>query len=480
MKTLIRGGFVVAFDGGTHKVHRDGAVVYEGDKILHAGGGDYGGEVDRAIDAEGKLVIPGLISTHFHANSEAGGRIIADIGRPDFFQTGFLNYSAVPVGRQGMRSMERAEVGGKFAAVDLLKGGCTTAVELGGEPNYEDLARVMGEVGIRAYLGPCFQSCFHRTGDRGQLVYEWDEEGGHKRLDRAVDFIRKFNGTFDGRIRGILNPAQADTCSPELLARTREAAAELDVLVQIHAAQNQMEFHEILRRHRLTPVEFLADVGLLGPRTLLGHCIITSAHSFSAFPGGRDLEIIAESGSSVAHCPLVFARRGNALQSFSGYLRAGINVTIGTDTYPRDMISEMRWASLIGKIMDHDYAAATSRDVFHAATLGAARALEREDLGRLAPGAKADVTIVNLKNLRIGPVYDPIRALVNCASAADVDMVIVDGRVVVEEGRVKGVDEDALLAEVQTESEKQWASIPQFHWQGLTIDELSPPSFPWG
>ncbi len=81
MKTLIRGGFVVAFDGGTHKVHRDGAVVYEGDKILHAGGGDYGGEVDRAIDAEGKLVIPGLISTHFHANSEAGGRIIATATR---------------------------------------------------------------------------------------------------------------------------------------------------------------------------------------------------------------------------------------------------------------------------------------------------------------------------------------------------------------------------------------------------------------
>ena len=479
MKTLIRGGFVVAFEKGTHKIFREGDVVFEDDRILHAGG-KQAEDFDRIIDAKGKLVLPGLICTHFHANGEAGGRIISDIGRPDFFQTGYLNYWAVPMGREGIRSMEKPEIGGKYAVVDLLKGGCTTAVELGNEPHYEDLAHVIGELGIRAYVGPSFQSCFHRTGDRGQLAYEWDEKAGEKRLDQAIEFFRKFNGTYDDRIRGILNPAQVDTCAPELLSRARQAGEELQAPLQIHTAQNLMEFHEILRRYRMTPVEFLADVGLLGPRILLGHCIITSAHSFSAFPGGRDLEIIANSRSSVAHCPLVFARRGNALQSFSGYLKAGINVTIGTDTYPRDMISEMRWASLIGKIMDHDFAAATARDVFNAATLGGARALGRDDLGRLAPGAKADITIVDLQNLRIGPVYDPIRALINCASTADVETVIVDGRIVVEEGRVKGVDEDTLLDQVQVEANRQWESFSEFHWQGRTLEEFAPTSFPWG
>ncbi|MFQ5914740.1 MAG: chlorohydrolase family protein [Nitrospinota bacterium] len=479
MKTLIRGGYVVAFDGESHRVYRDGAVVLEGSNIVHAGG-PYKGETDREIDAPGKLVMPGLVNTHFHANGEAGGRIIADVGRPDFFQTGYLNYWAVPAGRKGIRSLERAEVGGKYALVELLKSGCTTAVELGNEPNYEDLVGVAGELGIRAYLGPGFSSCVHRTGDRGQLVNEWDEPRGLKGLERACEFVRSYDGAFEGRVRGILNPAQADTCSPELLVRAREAAEELGVPVQIHTAQNLMEFHEILRRYRMTPVEFLADVGLLSLRTLLGHCIITTAHSFSAFPGGRDLEIIAASGSSVAHCPLVFARRGNALQSFSRYLKAGINLSLGTDTYPRDLIGEMRWASLIGKIMDHDFAAATARDVFNAATLGGARALGREDLGRLAPGARADVAVVDLTDLRIGPFRDPIRALVNCASSADVERVIVDGRVVVEDGRVRGVDEDVLRAEVQAEAEKQWASLCQFHWQGLPADDLSPPSFPWG
>ena len=479
MKTLIRGGYVVAFDGETHRVYRDGAVVFEGDRVLHAGG-DYEGETDRIIEARGKLISPGLICTHFHANGEAGGRIISDVGRPDYFQTGFLNYSAIPPGRKGIRSMEKPEVGGKSAIVELLKSGCTTAVELGGEPHYEDLTHVIGDLGLRAYVGPSYQSCYYRTGDRGQLTYEWNEKGGEEGLEQAIEFVRKFDGAYEGRIRGILNPAQVDTCTPELLGQTRDAAAELGCLVQTHTSQNLMEFHEILRRTRLTPVEFLADVGLLGSATLLGHCIITSTHSLSAFPGGRDLEIISESGSSVAHCPLVFARRGIGLESFSAYLKAGINVTIGTDTYPRDMISEMRWVSLIGKIMDHNYGSASARDVFNAATLGGARALRREDLGRLIPGAKADITIVDMTNFRIGPILDPIRALVNCASSADVETVIVAGRTVVEEGRVVGIDESALLAEVQSQAEQQWASVPDFHWQGLSPEEFSPPSFPWG
>ena len=479
MKTTIRGGYVVAFDGETHRVHRDGSVVFEDSRIVHAGGAD-GEDAEHVIDARGKLVLPGLINTHFHANSEAGGRIIADVGRPDFFQTGYLNYWAVPVGKKGIRFLERAEAGGKYAMVELLKSGCTTAVELGNEPNYEDLVAVAGELGLRAYMGPSFSSCFHRTGDRGQLVYEWNEAGGRDGLKRARDLVRNFDGAYNGRIRGILNPAQADTCSPELLAAARDAAEALDVPVQVHASQNLMEFHEILRRCRMTPIEFLADVGILGPRTLLGHCIVTTAHSFSAYPGGRDLEVIADSGSTVAHCPLVFARRGNALQSFSRYRKAGINISLGTDTYPRDLISEMRWASLMGKVVDHDFAAATARDVFNAATLAGARALGREDLGRLSPGAKADIVIVDLANLRVGPLRDPIRALVNCASSADVETVIIDGRVVVEGGRVNGVDEEALLAEVQAEADQQWESLPRFHWQGLTADELSPPSFPWG
>src|SRR5207247_2159080 len=170
-------------------------------------------------------------------------------------------------------------------------------------------------------------------------------------LDRAKAFIGKHAGSYEGRIQGMLFPYQVDTCSPTLLRATRKAADELGVGIEIHAGQNLLEFHEILRRHTMTPIEYLADTGLLAPGAIVGHCIVNTAHHLAAVPAGRDLEILAQSGASVAHCPLVFARRGNALESFAKFRKAGINVGLGTDTYPRDLISEMRWASNLCKIV---------------------------------------------------------------------------------------------------------------------------------
>ena len=124
-----------------------------------------------------------------------------------------------------------------------------------------------------------------------------------------------------------------------------------------------------------------------------GHCLLTTAHRLAALPGGRDLDLLAGSGAAVAHCPLVFARRGNALESFHRYRARGITVGLGTDTYPRDMISEMRLAALLCKVVERDFLVGTAADVFTAATLEGAKALRRDDIGRLAPGYNADVVV---------------------------------------------------------------------------------------
>jgi cytosine/adenosine deaminase-related metal-dependent hydrolase len=475
MRTLIQGGDVVAYADGGHRLLRGGVLVLENDRVLFVGRA-FGGPVDRRVDATGQLIIPGLVNLHCHADVEAGGRLIADIGRRDFFQAGFLNYFTAPRGVEPLPYREDYRVGGKFALVELLRGGCTTVVEIG--PASEDLVPIVGALGLRAYLSPGYKSAGYCLTPEGSLVYEWSEDEGRAGLERAKDFIRKYDGAFDGRLRGMLFPYQVDTCTPALLRATRAAAAELGVGIEIHAGQNLLEFHEILRRYTRTPVEFLADTGLLGRDTILGHCIISTAHRLAALPGGRDLEILARSGASVAHCPLVFARRGNALESFHRYRAAGVNVGLGTDTYPRDLISEMRWASLTCKIVEHDFLVATAADVLTAATLGGARALGRDDLGRLAPGAKADAVVVDLQKLRIGPYRDPVKALVNCATADDVEHVWVDGRQVVEGGRVRGVDEAELLTEAQREADRLWASVPEWHWQKLTAEQLSPQSYP--
>lgn len=475
MRTLIEGGDVVAWSGGTHRLLPGGSLVLEDDRVAFVGR-RYAGPVDARLDARGRLVIPGFVNLHCHAEVEAGGRAIADAGRRDVFHAGFLNYYVCRPGTQSMFPREDRRIGAALTFVELLKSGCTTAVEVGAAD--ESVVEVAGRLGIRAYLSPGFKSATYRGRPDGTIVYDWDEAAGRAGLERATAFIREFDGACDGRIRGMLFPIQVDTCSPDLLRATRRAADVLGVGIEVHAGQNLFEFHEILRRYGKTPTEFLADVGILGPDAIVGHAILTTAHHLAGLPGGRDLEVLAATGATVAHCPLVFARRGNALESFHRYRKAGVGVGLGTDTYPRDMLAEMRWASLLCKIVEHDFLTATAAEVFTAATVGGAAALGREDLGRLAPGAKADVVLVDLRSLRIGPFRDPIRALVNCATTDDVERVFVNGRPVVEGGRVVGVDEAALLRDAQAEAERLWASWPEWHPEGLTVDQVSPPSFP--
>jgi 5-methylthioadenosine/S-adenosylhomocysteine deaminase len=475
MKTLIHGGDVVAHAAGGHRLLRNGALVFEDDRVTFVGRA-FAGPVDRRIDASGKLVIPGLVNIHCHADVEAGGRLIADVGRRDYFHTGFLNYYGARKGAMSLGPRQDPDVGGRFAMAEMLRNGCTTVVDIGVAA--ESHARIAGELGLRAYVSPAYKSAEYVVDAAGRLSYEEHEAEGVAGLERAKEFIRKHAGAHGGRIQGMLFPYQVDTCSPALLRATRKAADELGVGIEIHAGQNLLEFHEILRRHTMTPVEYLADTGLLGPDAIVGHCIISTAHHLAALPGGRDLEVLAQTGASVAHCPLVFARGGNALESFAKYRRAGINVGLGTDTYPRDLISEMRWASNLCKIVERDFTVATAADVFSAVTLGGARALRRDDLGRLAPGAKADIVLIDMRSFRMGPYRDPIKALVQCGTADDVDRVIVDGKTVVEDGHVVGLDEAALLAQAQAEADRLWSTVPEWHWQGLTADQLSPQSFP--
>ena len=473
--TLVTGGTVVAFRDGEHGLLRAGQVLCEDGEIVFVGRG-HDGPVDVTIDATGRLVIPGLIDTHCHAGTQAGERMIADVDDPQFFQAGFLNYWAVPAGKEGPVGLEEPEVGGAYMLAELLRGGTTTALELGNAS--EPFARVAEQVGIRLYAGAYCASARYALDERGTITWDWNEARGFAQLDHAERTLRAIDGTAGGRVRGMLCPAQVDTCSPELLRAAQAVAARLDVPMQIHTAQNLMEFQRMLALHGTTPVGFLDDLGLLGPRTILGHCIITDAHSLARIPNGTDLERIARAGSPVAHSPLVFARRGNLLESFDRYRRAGITVGIGTDTYPRDMLSELRLAAFMSKVAERSFRAGQARDVFNAATLGGARAVGRDDLGRIAPDARADIAIVNLHNLRIGPYHDPIRALVNCAVADDVETVLVDGRIVKRDGRLTTVDEADLLRIVQAAADHIWERVPDWHL-GLAVDEYSPPTFPW-
>jgi 5-methylthioadenosine/S-adenosylhomocysteine deaminase len=137
----------------------------------------------------------------------------------------------------------------------------------------------------------------------------------------------------------------------------------------------------------------------------------------------------------------------------------------------------MRYAALASRVADKSFLSGHPRDVFNAITLGGAKMLGREDLGRLQTGAKADITIVNLRGIAFGAVHDPIRSLMETAVSRDVRTVIVDGETLVENGSYLRFNEEELLDKVQAKGEQIWGSVPKWHWTGKEIDEVVPLSF---
>jgi len=487
MKTKIQGGYIVAFDGKGHRIIRDSVVVYEDDKVIHVAK-SYGGDVDQTIDAKGKLVCPGFINIHAVAS------ICITHFRLDALRRGGLYVSkAYVVDGVGELDLvgEDLETSALFCFVELLKGGATTSVPITAmtpsrweapKEQAETLARTAGELGARAYVSHHYRSGVKYWTEDGVIRYHWDEEAGRAGLEGGLRFAEEFEGSYDDRIRTMLFPAQSGTCSAELLRETKEAASERGLMIHMHVAEGLFtEFYEIQRRHGKTPVHYLYDMGFLDPDVIVTHVLYTTLNPVTGYPKRdmRDIELLAKSGATVAHCPVIYARGGRLLQSFGQYLRMGVNMAIGTDAFPMDMIMEMRYAAIMGKVADQDPLAVTARDVFNAATLGGAKALGREDLGRLAVGAKADIVIVDLTGLHVGLIDDPIKTLVYMASQRDIETVIVDGRVVVEGGRVPGVDEEKLARKANEVNQRQKMAFVRQNPMGLSAEEVFPPSFPW-
>ncbi|MBV9119676.1 MAG: hypothetical protein JOZ39_03130, partial [Chloroflexi bacterium] len=181
MRTLIQGGWVVGFDGRGHTLIPDGVVVYEDRDILFVGR-QFDGQVDKRVDASGQLVSPGLINCHIHAESNAPHILLTDHAKTDYFGENFLAYGAFK--RGGRPSFQsRANVEGKFAAWMAVRGGATTVLDAGARPQaLEPLTHMIGELGVRAYLGPGYRAASHVVDERGAIQLEWLPDGGMEGL----------------------------------------------------------------------------------------------------------------------------------------------------------------------------------------------------------------------------------------------------------------------------------------------------------
>ncbi|MBI3707540.1 MAG: amidohydrolase family protein [Proteobacteria bacterium] len=491
MRTKLFCGWLVGHERSKHVLWRDAELVYENDRIVFAGK-RFDGTVDHEIDARRQLVCPGFVDTHVHSGHRASHRLITDVGRPDYFGQPFLEIS---VAKSGARvggdpryarpdddaAREDLELNATFTVAEMLRNGITTFVEFGSQRRVQEaLHEQVGRLGIRAYLGPGFDSGRWVGGTDGKLVRVVNEEAGWLEFRGALEFIEETTGDHNDLVRGILVPREVETCSLDLMRAAAQEAAARKLPVAIHAAYNIHEFYDVVREYQKTSIELLESIGLLSDTTNIGHGNFVAENPMMNYSGGRDLKIMGEHRCSISHCPINIARRARFLDSWEGYREAGVNIALGTDTYPRDMIMNMRTASYFGKVASHNLRAASAAEVFNAATLGGAKSVGRGDLGRLETGAKADIVTINLARtdtLRFGPVRDPIKSLVECGIGDDVDNVIVDGIVRVSGGRIPGIDYGALRARAQEAGERIWGGWQHWDALGRTAQEMSPLSF---
>ncbi len=492
MRTEIKAGWIVGHENGKHTLLRNGSIVYEGNRIIYVGG-RFHGNVGKTIDASDKLVAPGFIDTHVHSGHRASHRLITDTGRPMYYGQPFLEISVPKEGavvsgdprylKHGAAGVQAAfQLNAQFTVAELLRNGVTTFVEFGSQARVQNaLLEEVTRLGARAYLAPGYD-CGRWVGDdQGRLKRVRNDDLGIEGLEVALNWIAEYAGVADGRVRGILVPREVETASIEVLKRTRQAADDLGLPIATHAAYSVIEFYEVVREHMMTPIELLDELGLLRPTLNIGHGNFIADNPNLNYSVARDLSLMGNAGASISHCPINIVRRARVLDNWQKYAQAGVNISIGSDTYPRDMIMNMRTASYLGKIASHTYLASTAGEVFSAATLGGAKSLGRDDLGRLQEGALADIIIIDLSgrdSLRYGPVRDPIKSVVECGVGDDVDTVIVDGVTVVENGRIPGVDFAALREAAQNAGEQVWATLQEWDPLGRTDAEACPWSYP--
>ena len=491
MRTRISGGWVVGHNEGRHCLDAAHEVIFEGDEILYTGP-KFEGRIDREIDATGKLVAPGFIDTHVHSGHRASHRLITDTGRGDYFGQPFFEISVPKEGtriagdvrylRPDETGMEaELELHALYTVAELLRNGVTTFVEYGSQLRIQEalMAQCL-KLGVRGYLGPGYDSGRWVGDEHGRLKRVINEENGRQEFAGALKWIERHDGAGGGLIKGILVPREVETCSIDLLRMTREKADEMKLPMATHAAYSIVEFYEIVREHRKTPIEILAELDMLRPTLNIGHGNLPADSVRLNYPGAQDLKLMGAAGVSISHCAINIVRRARVLDSWKRYSELGINIALGSDTYPRDMMLNMRTASYHGKVMSHDYKSATASDVFTAATAGGAKSLGRDDLGRLAPSARADIILIDLSGkgtLRMGPVRDPVKTVVECGVGDDVDTVIIAGEIRMQNGRIPGLDLDAVRRRAQEASEGIWGNWHKSDPLGRTHEETCPWSF---
>lgn len=483
MRTRLKAAYVVGFNGASHTLWRDGEVVFDDQTILFVGR-RFPGPVDRTVDYEDALIGPGFIDLDALGDLDSG---ILTVDNGSKLEMGRLwSEDYLRSGAKETYTDDEECFKYRYAFTHLIRNGITTALPITsmyyrkwGE-HYDEFARVAAiaiELGLRVYMGPCYMSGITYVRRDRSLDQFWDEPRGLAGLTQAIRFFRDFDGAGRGLVRGLLAPDRIETCTPKLLVRTAAASAELGAPVRLHCCQSLYELETVQRLRGTTSLKWLAQLGLLSSRAILPHGIYMGGHPKVPGEASKDLKRLAGSGATIAHCPVVFARLGDVLRSLGRCKEAGVNLGLGTDTWPPDLVHNIQVGLYLARVVERNEQT-TIADLYNAATLGGSKALGREDLGRLCPGAQADIVVFDLKGPHLGPFFDPLKNLLLAGRGSDCRASYIGGRCVMNDFQVAGVDAAALQAQANRQFSKLIGSHRARAFEHPGRDRIIDPVFP--
>jgi len=440
-KLLIKNGLIVTMNPD-NEVIRDGSIYVE-DNIIKEIGPD--SKISnktgaKEIDAHGKTIIPGMISCHNHLYSAVVRSIpYSGFESPDFSFVSWMDRFWLPL-LEDKVDQEVMYAGTRANVLDHMRSGITTTTDT-----------AEGSYALPGALDAVDDACME-TGIRAVLSFETtgriSEKNAAMGLQENVNHIKKTRDRDYDRITGRIGVHTTYTCSTDLLQEVKKTADELNVGYMMHHLDDRYHHFDTCRRFGKRPTRYLADIGFLSPNLILFHC--------SYIDQWADPPIFKENDVKVAH-----NSESNAIFSFwpdmLHLIREGVTVGLGTDGQTFNYFEVMRTAQMIHRIKYENPELMKDEQVMRMATTEAAKVLQLEDsIGSLEVGKKADIVL--LRDRSTVPVFEvnALNYIVNTCERTDVDTVIIDGEVLMDNGKFTKVDEEEVYAKSKEQAVKLW------------------------
>lgn len=418
---LIKNGFVITMDGLPIE---GGCVLIEDGRIAYVGKEERAAE--HVIDARGCVVMPGLVNTHTHAAMTLLRGYADDLPLKVWLEDHIWPAEANLTDRD-------VYTGTLLACLEMIRSGTTAFADM--YFHMDQAAKAVEESGMRASLSH-------------GLIELFDEAKGDTDLKEGIRFARKWNNTAGGRIKTMYGPHAPNTCSKDFLVKVKEQAAADNLPIHIHVLETEAELNQMKEQYGKCSINMMDDADILGQDILAAHCIWLS---------GGDMDIMAEKGVNVAHCPISNMKLASGIAPVPELLSRGVNVALGTDgcasNNSLDMFGEMKTAALLHKVNSMDPTALPASEVLKMATRNGAQALGIP-AGQLKESLAADIIIVDMQKPHMVPNHDPVSHLVYTARGSDVKTTIVNGKILMEDGVVLSLKEDKVMEQAAHAAEE--------------------------